>query len=82
MGKSGKLKGRRKKHSVRCTMQVLELTKAGSSIEFEVFADGEKLGTITVGQGSFSWWGARRQTPGQFSWTDFAKFMNERCYGA
>ena len=35
-----------RKHSVRCTVQVPELTKAGSSVQFEVSADGEKIGTI------------------------------------
>ena len=61
-------------------MQVLELTRAGSSMQFEVFGDGEKLGTITIGQGSFSWLGPRRQKTWQFSWTEFAKMMNDRCY--
>lgn len=43
-----------RKHTVRAQMQVLELTKAGSSIEFEIFAKKEKIGTITVGQGSLT----------------------------
>ena len=82
MGKNSRLKAPRNKHRVKCSMQVLELTKAGSSMEFEVFADGEKLGTITIGRGSFSWCGARRQKTWQFAWTEFAKLMDERCYGA
>jgi hypothetical protein len=69
-----------KKHRVKCSMQVLELTKAGSSMEFEVFADGEKIGRIVMGQGSVTWYGARRQKGWQFSWTEFAKIMDERCY--
>ena len=44
-----------KKHEVRVTVQVIELSKAGSGIELEVFAEGEKLGEIEIGQGSFGW---------------------------
>ena len=43
-----------RKHSVRCTVTVPELTKAGSSVSFEVYADGEKIGTIIIGRGSLT----------------------------
>ncbi len=62
-------------------MQVLELTRAGSSMTFEVFSQSEKIGTIVMGRGSFSWWGKGRQTGKRLSWTAFAKLLNKRCYG-
>lgn len=69
-----------RKHSVRCTVQVPELTKAGSSVSFEVFADGEKIGTIIAGRGSLTWYGGKRKTGKEISWTKFAELMNEHCY--
>ena len=69
-----------RKHSVRCTLQVPELTKAGSSVSFEIFADGEKIGTIIVGRGSLTWYGGKRKTGKEISWTKFAELMNEHCY--
>ena len=40
-----------KKHEVRVNVRVLELSKAGSGIELEIFAEGEKLGEIEIGHG-------------------------------
>lgn len=34
-----------KKHSVRANLQVVELTRAGSSLDLEIYADKEKIGT-------------------------------------
>ncbi len=78
----GKKKGRTKKHHVKCNMQVLELTRAGSSISFEVFADDEKIGAITVGRGSITWTGRGRHSGKKLSWTRFARLMDDYAYGA
>lgn len=69
-----------KKHTVRANMQVLELTKAGSSIDFEIFADKEKIGTIIIGSGSLTWYGKKRKTGKRISWTRFAEIMDEFSY--
>jgi hypothetical protein len=69
-----------KKHSVRAHMQVLEFTRAGSAMDFEIFASGEKLGTITIGRGSLTWRGKSRKSVKTFSWTDFARLMDETSY--
>jgi hypothetical protein len=68
-----------KKHEVRVKVQVLELSKAGSGIELEVFAEGEKLGEIEIGHGSFGW----RKASGKrgfrrINWTEFAAWLNEK----
>lgn len=70
-----------KKHSVWANLQVVELAKAGSAVDFEIYSDNEKLGSITIGRGSFTWYGKGRQTGKSFSWTRFAKEMDELCYG-
>lgn len=68
-----------KRHEVKVTVRVLELSKAGSGIELEVFADGEKLGEIEIGHGSFGW----RKASGKrgfrrVDWTTFAVWLNEK----
>jgi hypothetical protein len=62
-------------------MQVLELTRAGSSISFEIFADEEKIGEIVIGRGSLTWYGRNRHHGKKLSWSRFAKLMDEYAYG-
>ena len=71
-----------RKHSVRASIQVQELSKAGTSIEFEIFASGEKIGTIIIGRGSLIWRGGKRQKEKHISWTRFAELMDELTYGS
>ena len=70
-----------RKHSVRCTVEVPELTKSGSAVWFEVHADGEKIGTIVLGRGSITWYGGKRQKGTRISWSKFAELMDGHCYG-
>lgn len=70
-----------KKHTVTARVQILDLTKAGSSMEFEIYANKEKLGTITLGRGSLTWRGGRRQREKRLSWSEFAKMMDDHVYG-
>jgi hypothetical protein len=71
-----------RKHSVRASIQVQELSKAGTSIEFEIYASGEKIGTIVIGRGSLIWRGGRRQKDKAISWSRFAELMDEMAYGS
>ena len=66
---------RQKRHTVKTHLQIIELSKAGSAVTFEVFCDGLKLGTIEVGQGSFGWKPVNKQRIKRKSWTDFEAFM-------
>jgi hypothetical protein len=71
-----KKKPSQKKHTVKAHMQILELTKAGSSISFEIYANKEKIGTIVIGRGSLTWTGRSRQYGKRFSWSEFAELMD------
>lgn len=71
----------RRKHSVKGHLQLHQLSKAGTSVEFEIFADGEKIGNITIGRGSLIWQGARKQSSKKIDWSRFAELMNDFCYG-
>ena len=66
----------RKIHSVKAITQILELTKAGSSMTLEVYASKEKIGTIVIGRGSFEWLGKGKKIGKRYSWTRFAEIMD------
>lgn len=70
-----------RKHSASCTVNIPELTKSGTSVEIEIHSDGKKIGTIKLGRGSLTWRGGKRQIEATISWSDFADWMDERCYG-
>ena len=69
-----------KKHSVTANLHVVELTRAGSSLDLEIYAENEKIGTMLIGQGSLFWYGGKRQRSKRISWSRFAKMMNELAY--
>lgn len=71
-----------KKHSVKASLQVTELTKAGSSLDLEIYASKEKLGTLIIGRGALYWYGRGRQNRKRISWTRFAEMMDELAYGS
>ena len=75
-------KKRVKKHTVSAQIQVVDLTKAGSSIDFIIRANNEVIGKIVLGHGSLTWYGRRRQRGKRMSWSQFAEFMDEYTYGA
>lgn len=74
-------KANTRKHEVRAHMSNVELVKAKSSLNLEIFARGKKLGEIEVGRGSIYWWGANRQRSKRINWTRFAEMMDELAYG-
>jgi hypothetical protein len=71
-----------RKHTVKASIQVHELSKAGTSIEFEIYASGEKIGNLVIGRGSLTWRGGRKQKEKTISWTRFADMMDDITYGA
>jgi hypothetical protein len=70
-----------KKHSVKAHLQVMELAKAGSSLDLEIYASEEKIGTLIIGRGSLYWYGRNRHKSKRISWTSFAEMMDELAYG-
>ncbi|MGI9168064.1 MAG: hypothetical protein ACR2G5_17075 [Pyrinomonadaceae bacterium] len=76
-----KKKRAKKKHSVKAHLHVLELTRAGSSLDLAIYADQEKIGTLVIGSGSLSWYGGKRKIRKRISWTRFADMMDELAYG-
>lgn len=73
-------KSRERKHAVRAKLTVGELTKAGTSLHLEVFARGEKIGTLEIGRGALYWKGGKRHKDKRLSWSRFAELMDEVAY--
>ena len=71
-----------KKHSVKASLQILELTKAGSAIKLDVYSGATKLGTVRIGHGSIGWKPVNRQSFVSIDWSSFAKLMDDRWQGS
>ena len=69
------------KHTVRASLEVPGLAKAGSSLSLRLYGRGGKLGEITLGRGSLYWYGRYRQKRKRISWTRFADMMDRLAYG-
>ena len=67
----------KRKHSVRADVQIMELSKSGTSIQLEIFAQGEKIGQLVIGRGSMTWYGRKWHKGRRFSWPRFAAKMDE-----
>jgi len=70
-----------KKHSVKANLHVVELTRAGTSLDLEIYSENEKIGTLIIGQGSLSWKGGKRRNSKRIPWSRFAAMMDELAYG-
>lgn len=68
-------------HGVRASLNVPQLSKAGSSLELEIYADELKIGTLTIGRGSLYWRGGKRRSSKRISWSTFAERMDRLAYG-
>ena len=61
-----------KKHAVDVELNAFDLSKAGSAVKLRIFRDGERIGTIEVGHGSFGWRGAKGKSFKRIDWSAFA----------
>lgn len=48
-------------HAVKASIKNVELTKAGTSTQLEIYANKQKIGELVIGRGSLSWYGRGRQ---------------------
>jgi len=65
-----------RKHTVKASVSNIDLTRAGSSILLDVFAEKEKIGTVELGRGSIRWYGKNKQKPTPISWSRFSAWMD------
>ena len=69
-----------RKHQVHARLNIPQLAKAGYSLDLEIYAEGEKIGTLIIGRGSLFWRGGKRKGQKQIDWTHFAQIMDELAY--
>ena len=66
----------KRKHRANATVKVHGLTKAGTSIELEIFAANKKVGKLIIGRGSLTWFGNHWKHGRSLSWSAFADHMD------
>jgi hypothetical protein len=71
----------RRRHLVKAHLQVMELARAGSSLDLEIYEAKQKIGTLVIGRGSLYWYGRNRRIRKRIAWTRFAEMMDELAYG-
>jgi hypothetical protein len=59
----------------------MELARAGSSLDLEIYEAKQKIGTLVIGRGSLYWYGRNRRIRKRIAWTRFAEMMDELAYG-
>jgi hypothetical protein len=69
-----------KKHTVRAHLAIRELTRAGSSLNLQLYSRGAKIGELEIGQGSLYWYGRNRQKRKRIRWSRFAEMMDALAY--
>jgi hypothetical protein len=66
----------RAKHQVDAYVKVRDMTRAGTSLELNIYSAGRKVGVLTLGQGSMIWKrGARK--PQRVRWEKFSQLMDD-----
>ena len=70
-----------RRHKVNVHLQVFEISKAGTSLDLEIFSAGQKLGELQIGRGSINWRGGQRKITKRIRWSCFADMMNHLAYG-
>jgi hypothetical protein len=63
-------------HKVDMSLQATDLAKAGAAARFTVHNRDGLLGTLEIGQGSFMWKGAKKQSFKRVSWTRLAAYLD------
>jgi hypothetical protein len=70
----------RKIHTVKANLQIFNLSKAGTSLELEVFAQHSKrarrkIATVIIGRGSLTWNKGKGKKGRRITWSRLAEMM-------
>ena len=68
-----------RKHAVKASLRNVDLTKATSALNLVLRADGEKIGELVVGRGSFFWYARNSRKRQRITWSDFAELMDKNA---
>jgi hypothetical protein len=69
-----------KRHTVKANLQIFNLSKAGTSLELEIFEQRTrlkriKIGTVIIGRGSLTWFKGKGRIGRRMSWAELAEIM-------
>lgn len=64
-------------YGVEFSLPIRELGK--SDIEFSVYVDGSKLGTLKISKGSLVWFPANTTNGHKITWSKFDRLMRENA---
>ena len=64
------------RHAVRASLRNVDLTKATTALTLVLRDEGEKMGELVVGRGSFFWKARNGKKRKRITWADFAALMD------
>ena len=64
------------RHAVRASLRNVDLTKATTALTLILRDEGEKMGELVVGRGSFFWKARNGKKRKRITWADFAALMD------
>lgn len=64
------------RHTVRASLRNVDLTKATTALTLVLHDEGEKMGELVVGRGSFFWKARHGKKRKRITWADFAAMMD------
>lgn len=65
-----------RRHAVRASLRNVDLTKATTALTLVLRNEGEKMGELVVGRGSFFWKARNGKKRKRITWSDFAAMMD------
>ena len=65
-----------RRHTVRASLRNVDLTKATTALTLVLHDEGEKMGELVVGRGSFFWKARHGKKRKRITWADFAAMMD------
>jgi hypothetical protein len=65
-----------RRHAVRASLRNVDLTKATTALTLVLLDEGEKMGELVVGRGSFFWKPRHGKKRKRITWADFAALMD------
>jgi hypothetical protein len=63
-------------NAVRASLRNVDLTKATTALTLVLRNEGEKMGELVVGRGSFFWKARNGKKRKRITWSDFAAMMD------
>jgi hypothetical protein len=74
------MKKPKRAHRVTGSIDNLDLTKASTAMTLILEHKDEKIGELSLGRGSVTWFGRKRKNGVTWTWSQFAAFLDKHGY--